>query len=109
VRRDEFVRLRGAIDREAPRFDWLVAIALTVAAVSTALLARSMSEPLLWGCIALLFGTSVAYMAYSVRWAKQTGLLCHACRRPMLKRAAELALATGTCPHCRKDAFDVER
>ena len=103
--KDEFVQRREAIDRESPRFDWLVAVVMIALAAFGVPLSKRASEPVTFIYIGILLAFSIAYLVYSARWAKQTGLLCHTCHRPMLRRAANIALATGTCPHCRKAAF----
>jgi hypothetical protein len=103
--KDEFMRRRKALVRESPRFDLLAGATVIALAILGVRLSRSASEAITYAYIGFLLVISVAYLAYSWRWAKRTGLLCHSCGRPMLRRAADMVLETGTCPHCRKPAF----
>ena len=104
--KDEFAKRRKALGRESPRFDSFVAIALFALAVLGIPLSKLTSDQITFAYMGVLLVLSVAYLVYSGRWAKQTGLLCNACHKPMVRRAGDIAVATGMCPHCKKPAFE---
>ena len=103
--KDEFVERRKLLAREAPPLDTLAAIILFALAAGGVLVSKHYSNLIVACYIGLLFASSIAYLVYSAIWSKGTGLLCDSCRRPMLKKAADVAISTGTCPHCRRSAF----
>jgi hypothetical protein len=90
---------------ERPKHDSLIAIAITALAFLGIPVSQHFSDRVTFAYIGALLALSISVLVYSLRWAKRTGLLCHTCNRPMLRRAADIAIDTGTCPHCRKAAF----
>lgn len=103
--KEEFVRRRASLSRETPPFDGWFAVGATVFTVLGLPLAFSAYASLLWIHLAVLLAGCLLYLAYSVRWRKRTGLLCDACRRPLLRRDGDGALRFGTCPYCHRPAF----
>ena len=104
--KDEFMQRRKALGgREKPRLDSLLAIAMTGIAFLGIPFSQHFSNRATIAYVGVLLILSISVLVYSLRWAKKTGLLCHSCNRPMLRRAADIAVSTGTCPHCRKAAF----
>lgn len=103
--REEFLESRAKLERESPPHDKLVAITLSALAVGGLPLSRVLTDEWLWAYIGGLFLAGSSYAIYGLRWFHKTGLLCHSCRLPLLNRAADVALSSGTCPRCRKAAF----
>lgn len=104
--RDEFIEKRRALPRESSWLDWPAAVVLVlVGVVNYIVVGRLGHEALAPYLIGAHLALAVAAMVYFSKWARRTGLLCHSCKRPLLRRAADLALESGTCPNCRKPAF----
>ncbi|MCA0393083.1 MAG: hypothetical protein LCH70_03000 [Proteobacteria bacterium] len=103
--KEEFVERRKRLARETPPFDRLAAAALFALAIGGIFASNHFSNLVVAFYLALLFVGSIGYLVYASIWSKGTGMLCVTCSRPMLKKAADVAISTGTCPHCRKSAF----
>jgi hypothetical protein len=54
----------------------------------------------------LMVGNVVAMLYYSRDQTKRNGLVCRSCEGGLLGVPGQLAIATGTCPHCGRPAFD---
>jgi len=56
--------------------------------------------------LALLLGNAAAMLWRGKGQAKREGLVCRSCGGGLLGQPGRLALAAGTCPHCKLKAFD---
>jgi len=104
--RDEFIKKRRALPRESSPLDWPAAAVLVLVGIVNYLVVVPLGyEHLAPYLIATHLSLAIAAMVYFFKWDRRTGLFCHSCRRPLVRRAADMAVETGTCPDCRKPAF----
>ena len=103
--KDEFVRRRKSLGSENPPFNWAIAIALWALLIVGVPVGFLASKIIAVAYVGFLLIVAIGCLVYLLRWDQKTGLLCHNCHRPLLRRAADIAVETGTCPNCRKSAF----
>jgi hypothetical protein len=104
--KNEFLQRRKLLGSESPPHDTAAAIAMGALAFLGIPIGFHTPKPYAFFYIALMLCVCISYMVYAARWNRRTGLLCGACHRPLLNRAADLALSTGVCPRCHKQAFE---
>jgi hypothetical protein len=104
--KNEFLQRRKLLGRESPPHDTAAAIAMGAMALLGVPIGFKAPKHFAFFYIALMLCVCISYMVYAARWSRRTGLLCCACQRPLLNGAADLALSTGVCPRCRKQAFE---
>lgn len=105
--KEEFLRRGGEIRYGARPYDRAHALALWALALLGVLALKYLAEEFIFIYTAFLLLVSISYMVWSARKDRQTGLLCHSCDKPIVRRAATLAIDSGVCPHCQKQAFGV--
>jgi hypothetical protein len=109
VTKDQFVRCRSEFYKRDRRFNTVyltLFFGLLVAAIP--LLGRVPEQHQSVAGISYLMLLVASALIFTLRGrgqAKRAGLVCHSCKGGLLGMPGNMAIATGNCPHCGRQAF----
>jgi hypothetical protein len=109
VTKEQFIRKRADFESRDRRFNAiylaLFFIALFAAIPLSAYIPGGYEGAFAIGYLALLIANAAIFLLYNRNQAARAGLICANCKGGLLNMPGQIAVATGTCPHCGQPAF----
>jgi hypothetical protein len=109
VTKEQFVRRRADFERRDRRFNAIyltLFFAVLLAAIPlSAYLPEGYEGVSAIGYVILLTANAAVMLFYNRNQAARAGLVCANCKGGLLNTPGQIAVATGTCPHCGQLAF----
>ena len=107
--KEQFVRKRAEFERRDRRFNIIYltlffTVLLAAIPLSDYIPQRYEGEFAI-GYVILLTANAAIMMFYNRKQAARVGLVCASCKGGLLNMSGQIAVATGTCPHCGRPAF----
>lgn len=107
--REQFVQRRAEFVTRDRRFNIVylaVFFGLLIAAIPlSSYVPKTLNTQFVIGFLGLLAVNAIIMMWSGLNQAKRAGLVCDSCKGGLLNTPGNIAVATGNCPHCGKQAF----
>lgn len=107
--KDQFVRERAEFEKRDRRFNAIYLtsfFALLLAAIPlSAYIPDGYDAEFGIGYLVLLVANATAMLFRGLNQAARAGLVCVSCKGGLLNMPGQIAVATGTCPHCGQSPF----